>query len=75
MKNYLVTLRYQHPAWDERDGLTYTVEAEGKAQAIRRARRQAEADGNAGTGLNRGRQTWSAVETDECARSWDPFEV
>ena len=65
MKNYLVTLRYQHPAWDEHDGLTYRVEAEGKAAAIRQARRQAEADGNAGTGLHKGRQTWSAIEAFE----------
>ena len=63
MRTYLVTLRYQHPAWDEVDGLTYRVTADSKTTAIRSARRQAEADGNAGTGLHKGRQTWTSILT------------
>jgi hypothetical protein len=62
MKHYIVTLRYQFPAWDERDGLPYEVDADSKAQAIQIARREAEHDGNAGTGVLKGRQSWKAVE-------------
>lgn len=62
-KTYEVTLRFQFPAWDERDGISYTIEAETKSDAIRYARRQAENDGHACGG--RGRYWFSAVEATE----------
>jgi hypothetical protein len=61
-KTYKVTLRFQFPAWDEVNGLEYEVEARSKSEAIKIARREAEADGNAGTGVLKGRQTFKAVE-------------
>lgn len=60
---YTVTLRYQHPNWDTKNGTTYEVEGRSKSDAIRSARRQAELDGNAGVGVLQGRQTWKAVPT------------
>jgi hypothetical protein len=66
MKIYTVTLRFQYPAWDERNGLTYEgIEAKTKADAIKQARRQAEYDGNAGSGCKHGLEWFKAVETGE----------
>lgn len=45
---YTVTMTWQHPAWNERGGATYTVTARTKAEAIKRARRIAEDDGHVG---------------------------
>jgi len=44
-QTYTVTLTFRYPAWDERDGLLYTVTAMNKREAIKRARRQADNDG------------------------------
>ena len=55
---YIVTLRFQFPAHDERDGIPFEVEATGKAEAIRRARLTAYRDGHTGTG--KGRATFTA---------------
>ncbi len=63
-KQYQVTIKKQHPAHDERDGLVYDdVSAKDKAQAIRFIRRQAEGDGHIGSG--QGRYTITAIETSE----------
>ena len=43
---YTVTLTFRYPAWDEREGLRYTVEADSKREAVKRARRQADRDGH-----------------------------
>lgn len=56
-RDYVVTLRFKFPAWDERDGLRYNVRATGKADAIRRAKSQANADGHL---IGRGRYTFTA---------------
>lgn len=45
---YSVLMTFQHPAWDERNGYTYTTFATSKAQAVRNARRMAEAEGHTG---------------------------
>jgi hypothetical protein len=48
MKNYAVTLRFQYPAYNERDGLLYHVKAATRADAIRHVRRIADRDGITG---------------------------
>lgn len=60
MTIYQVTIRYQHPAWNVQDGVTYEVNAVSKRDAISQVRRIAERDGNAGRGLMLGRQTFTA---------------
>ena len=57
---YKVTLRFQYPAHDERDGIPFEFEAKSKSQAIRYARRQAENDGHLCGG--KGRVTFTARE-------------
>lgn len=46
LTRYTVKATFKHPAWDERDGITYTVLASSKAEANRRARRMADDDGH-----------------------------
>jgi hypothetical protein len=46
VKKFKVTLRFQHPAWDERDGIPYEIDARSKSEAIRWARLQANRDGH-----------------------------
>jgi hypothetical protein len=60
LKPYIVTLTFQYPAWDEKDGYRYEVQATSKKQAIQRARWQAERDGHAVGG--RGRYWFRAEE-------------
>jgi hypothetical protein len=43
---YLVTLRFRFPAWDEKNGIPYEVEASSKSDAIKSVRRQAYNDGH-----------------------------
>ena len=57
---YTVTLRFQHPAWDEKDGIHYDVSAGSKREANRKARKQAELDGH--LGKNRGLYWFKATE-------------
>jgi hypothetical protein len=60
MKRYDVTLKYSlDPA-----PFRYEIEAASKREAITKARRQSENDGNYGFGAGRGlgRATWTAVE-------------
>lgn len=64
-KTYTVTLRFQFPAHDERDGLTYQEDARNKAEAISSARTRARNDGHTGVG-GKGRVTFTAKETDPC---------
>ena len=60
-KLYTVTLKFQFPAWNNKDGISYyDVRAESKQQAIKFVRSQAFNDGHTGTG--QGRITFSAVE-------------
>jgi hypothetical protein len=59
-KNYEVTLRFQFPAWDERDGITYNIIANNKLDARRYAMRHADRDGHLMSG--KGRYTFTAVE-------------
>ena len=45
-KTYEVTLRFKFPAWDEKNGIPYTIQARSKKEAIKRARNQATDDGH-----------------------------
>lgn len=45
-KQYTVTVRFQHPAWDEKDGIKYEVIARTKAEANKQVRRRAYDDGH-----------------------------
>lgn len=60
MQEWTVTLRFQHPAWDEIDGYVYAVIAPTKSAAIVEARKRAADDGHAIGG--RGRYWFTAVE-------------
>lgn len=56
---YTVTLQVQFPAWNERDGITFEIEsADSKSDAIKQARRMAEA---AGYDRHSGRKTFTAT--------------
>jgi len=56
---YTVTIRFQYPAWDEKDGIVYEdVLARSKAEAIAWVHTMARGDGHTGTG--KGRYTFTA---------------
>lgn len=60
-KTFKVLLRFQHPAWDEVDGIAYPdIGADTKAAASAQARRMAEIDGHLSGG--KGRVTFTAIE-------------
>lgn len=61
MAEYLVTLRFQYPAWDEANGIAIYVTADSKAEAIDRARRDARRDGHT-PATGKGRATFTATE-------------
>lgn len=61
MKAYTVTLRFQFPAWDEREGIPYAIEADSKREAIGFARRYAARDGHT-PATGKGRATFTAEE-------------
>lgn len=50
-KMYNVRVRFQYPAWDEKDGMTYEVEARSKSDAVRQARNQVSDEGHSHKGL------------------------
>lgn len=63
IKNFAVHVRFQFPAWNEKDGYTMVVSARSKKEATRIARREWSDDGTIGSehGL-----TWlKATETDD----------
>lgn len=62
-KKYVVTLWKQHPAWNEKDGIRFELEAISKADAIKQARREADYGGITGTGM--GRYWFKAVEANQ----------
>lgn len=56
---FTVTLRFQFPAHDEKNGIVYAeIVAGSKADAIWRARKMADRDGHLGSG--KGRATFKA---------------
>lgn len=59
MQPYLVTLRFQYPAHDERNGITFEITAASKSEAIARARQQARRDGHTPT-VGKGGHAFSA---------------
>lgn len=59
MKTYRVTVTLQYPAWDEQDGLTATVFARSKQDAIKRVRQRFSSEGV--THPEQGRKTFRAV--------------
>jgi hypothetical protein len=61
MTEYRVTLTFQFPAWDEKDGIAFYVRASSKAEAIKFARMDAKRDGHIGYGFTgKGRATFRA---------------
>jgi len=62
MQIYIVTLHFQFPAWDEKRGLTWEIEALSKSAAIKLARRLAQRDGHT-PAVGKGRATFKAEET------------
>jgi hypothetical protein len=62
-QRYVVTMTFEYPAWDERDGLRYEVSAASKREAVGVARRRAERDGHAVGG--RGRYWFRAELNDD----------
>ena len=65
MATYTVTLKFQYPAWDEKNGIIYEdITASSKSDAIRRVRTMAEHDGHYSPGINtgKGRATFTAVQ-------------
>lgn len=44
--NFIVTLRFKYPAWDEKDGIPFEISAATKADAVKQARKQAYNDGH-----------------------------
>lgn len=51
---YKVTLFFQYPAWDEKDGIPYEIDgAKSKSDAIKQARHQARRDGHCVGGQGR----------------------
>lgn len=52
-KQYTVNLRFQHPAWDEKDGIDFIVTAANKAEAVAQARREADRAGHLSGGKGR----------------------
>lgn len=62
-QTFTVTLRFQFPAWNEMQGITYEVRAKTKSDAIRFAKVLAERDGHiGGHAVSRGRATFKAKE-------------
>jgi len=61
LKTFDVVMRFEYPAWDERDGIAYPgICAASKADANKQARLMAERDGHAIR--SRGRYTFTATE-------------
>jgi hypothetical protein len=58
---YRVGLRFQFPAWDEKNGLWFDVYAANKRDAVRAARRMAERDGHVPF-RGKGRVTFTATK-------------
>lgn len=57
---YEVRLRFKYPAWDEKDGIPFEVEADSKSEAIKIARREADYGGHLCGG--KGRVSFKAKE-------------
>ena len=71
MPYYLVTLRHQHPAWDELGGIEYRIQARTRADAIKRARRRAHDAGHVSSVT--GRATFTARLDDSQAADMDAY--
>lgn len=60
-RTFNVAMRFEHPAWDELDGISYSdISATSKTNANKKARSMAKRDGHAIGG--RGRYTFAATE-------------
>jgi len=59
MKTYTVLQTIQYPSWLEVNGIPYTVEASSKAEAIKKARREAWHSGHYGG--QQGRRTFKVI--------------
>lgn len=64
-KTYTVTIRFQFPAWDDVEGIPYTnIEATSKSDAIKQVRRTAWDDGHTALAREKGRITFTAIESE-----------
>lgn len=70
MKTYKVTMTKQFPAWDERDGLIFTVTATSKMQAIKYARQEAADGGHCGRASFKAIECEAETDDDEEFRAW-----
>lgn len=62
-KTYNVTLRFQFPSWEDKDGIRYEIRARTKSEAIKYAKVRAERDGHIGGHVAaNGRATFKAEE-------------
>lgn len=61
-KAYTVTMKFRHPAWDEKDGIKFETTGKNKADAIRSARFEAREAGHL-CGLSATDYSFSAIET------------
>ena len=61
MTEFRVTLTFQFPAWDEKNGIVYFINAKSKADAVKYARADAKRDGHIGPGTTgKGRNSFRA---------------
>lgn len=61
LKSWQVQIRFEHPAWDEKDGIWYRdVIAKTKSEAIKHVRSMAQGDGHIG---GKGRYWLTATST------------
>lgn len=64
VKQWVVTMRFEYPAWDEKDGIVYQgIPARTRSEANRAAKRLASGVGHACSG--RGRYWFTAVEQED----------
>lgn len=62
VKNYTVTLNFEHPAYDEKGGIKFEVTGKSKSDAIKAARREASNAGHLAGG--KGRVSFKAEEAE-----------
>jgi len=48
MKKYQVLMTFKNPAWDEKNGYLYEVNAKSKSEACKYARKESEYQGHCG---------------------------
>lgn len=57
--DFTVTLQFQFPSWDEKEGIEFQVSAQTKRDAVTKAKRMSERDGHTPC-VGKGRVTFTA---------------